>query len=167
MLHSLPPALLPLANALSPLLLFQNEAATDGEGGAPPKGLFDSFLFPAIAIFAIFYFVLIRPEKKKQQERQNLLESLKKGTKVMTTSGLYGTIAQVKDDVVTLQVADGVRLRFNKAAIQDVMDGKSKDGAKDGAKDAGKDSGKGDDAKASKEDAEEGAERETTGAASS
>jgi len=97
-----------------------------GDTKAPGNPL-GGFLVPMLLIFAIFYFVLIMPERKKQRARQALLGGVKKGDKVMTTSGLYGTVAQVQEDVVTLQVADGVRLRFSRQAIQNVLSEESKE----------------------------------------
>ena len=70
----------------------------------------------------IFYVVLIMPERKKQKQRQALLDTLAKGNKIMTSSGIYGTVVAIHDDVVTVQVADGVRMRFNRAAVQDILD---------------------------------------------
>ncbi|MCZ6599151.1 MAG: preprotein translocase subunit YajC, partial [Planctomycetota bacterium] len=90
-----------------------------GEGGG---GLFSgNFLFVMVAILAIFYFVMIVPEKKQRKKREDMLGALKKGDKVMTTSGVYAAVAQVQDDIVTLQVADGVRMRFSRTSIQTVL----------------------------------------------
>jgi len=72
-------------------------------------------------IFAIFWFVMIGPERKNRKKREAMLAAMGKGDKVMTSGGLYGTIVQVQDDVVTLQVDEGVRLRFTRAAIQTVL----------------------------------------------
>ena len=71
-----------------------------------------------VGIGAIFYFILIRPASKDRKRREVLLDNLSKGDKVLTSSGIFGTVAQVQDNVVTLQVADGVRLRFSKSSIQ-------------------------------------------------
>ena len=125
--------------------------AADGEPAVDDEGS-GSIWVPMIAIFAIFYFILIRPEQKKTKAKKALMGSLKKGTKVMTTSGLYGTVSKVQEDVITLVVADGVRLRFNRAAIQDITNPEQaakdaeKESAKDGAgkDDAGKDDGSAD-----------------------
>jgi len=87
---------------------------SDGATGGP----FGGMLFPLLLVLVVFYFVMIGPERKNRRRREELLKSLKKGDRVMTSSGMYGTIAQVQDDVVTLQVADGVRLRFTRQAIQ-------------------------------------------------
>ena len=70
---------------------------------------------------AIIYFLLIRPNKKRQKEQQNLLNSLKEGTEVITIGGIKGTIAFVGDDYVELRVDKGVKLTFRKSAIANVI----------------------------------------------
>ncbi len=99
-----------------------------GEGGAPAEqegggggSPFGGFLFPAVLMFAIFYFVLIRPEKRKRQKREAMLGAMKKGDKVMTNGGMYAVVISVQDDVVTLQAADNVRLKFSRAAVQTII----------------------------------------------
>jgi len=105
-----------------------------GDGGADPAGGGGggpSWLLPMVLVGAIFWFVLIRPERQQRKRREVLLAALEKGDKVMTNGGLYGTVAQVQGDVVTLQVADGVRLRFTRQAIQGkVVEEKAKDKSK-------------------------------------
>ena len=76
---------------------------------------------PILLILAIFYVVLIMPERKKQKQRQQMLDALQKGDQVLTSSGIYGTVVQSTKDQVVLQVADNVRLRFARAAIQTVQ----------------------------------------------
>ncbi len=66
---------------------------------------------PLIIIFAIFYFLLIRPQQKRQREHQDFLANLKKGDEVATNGGLIGRIAGLTEDVVTLEVADKVRVK--------------------------------------------------------
>jgi preprotein translocase subunit YajC len=73
---------------------------------------------PFAVIGALFYFVLIRPQSKEQKRRAAMLSELKKGDEVMTSSGLFGTIASLSDERVTLEVAKGVRLEFSRAAVQ-------------------------------------------------
>ena len=106
---------------LLPPALFQDPPAEGGEE-APPSGLFGNDMWILIiAVIGIFYFVMIAPEKKNRKKREDMLGAMKKGDKIMTTSGMYGAIAQVQEDVVTVQVADGVRLRFSRTAIQTVI----------------------------------------------
>ena len=85
-----------------------------GEGGA--GSLFMSML-PIIAMFAIFYFLLIRPQSKKQRAHQLMLDNLKEGDNVITTGGIYGTIAKIKEDAITLQVAGNVKVKIGKGYI--------------------------------------------------
>lgn len=94
------------------------------EGGKPPSGGLSDFMLPAIIMFAVFYFVLIRPEKKNRLKRESMLGGLKKGDEVVTSSGMYASVIQIQDDIVTLQAAEGVRLRFSRAAVQTVVDPK-------------------------------------------
>jgi len=98
-------------------------APTTAPGGeSDPGGLFGSLgsFFPIIAIFAIFYFVMIGPERKNKKKREAMLTSLKKGDRVMTNGGMYATVASVHEDRVSLQIADGVRVRYSLQAIQTV-----------------------------------------------
>lgn len=74
-------------------------------------------LLPIIAIMAVFYFLLIRPQQKKQKEHQSFLKGLKKGDSVITTGGVYGKISSISDNIVTLEVADKVKLRVSRAYI--------------------------------------------------
>ena len=72
---------------------------------------------PLIAIFAIFYFLVLRPQSKKAKDHQKMLSELKKGDDVSTQGGVIGRITGIKDNEVTLQVQEGVRLRFLRSAI--------------------------------------------------
>ncbi len=96
-------------------LLEEGGAAEEAPTGANP-------LFMIAAIGAIFWFLVISPERKKRKERDNMVEAMKKGDRIMTTTGMYATIAQIQGDVVTLQIADGVRVKFARAAIQGPAD---------------------------------------------
>lgn len=70
-----------------------------------------------LLIIVVFYFFMIRPQVKKQKEATNFRNSLKKGDKVATTGGIYGKITDVKDRTVTLEIADNVLVKVDKAAI--------------------------------------------------
>ncbi|MBP7516343.1 MAG: preprotein translocase subunit YajC [Desulfobulbus sp.] len=72
---------------------------------------------PLILIFVVFYFLLIRPQQKKAKEHQNYLANLKKGDKVITGGGIHGQIASLTDTVVTLEIAENVRIKVNRGAI--------------------------------------------------
>lgn len=80
-------------------------------------------LLPMAACFLVFWFIVIRPEKRQRKAREQMLSTLQKGDEVLTSGGIHGRVAQVKDDVVTVQVADGVRLRFALSAVQSLITG--------------------------------------------
>jgi preprotein translocase subunit YajC len=72
---------------------------------------------PLLAMFVIFYFLLIRPQSKKAKLQQQMLTQLKKGDDVITTGGVLGRITGIKDDEITLQVQEGVRIRVLRSAV--------------------------------------------------
>jgi preprotein translocase subunit YajC len=77
-------------------------------------------LLPFILMFVIFYFLLIRPQQKRQKARNAMLASLKKGDKVTTIGGLHGKIVELTDDTVVLLVNDTTRLTFNRSAVDSI-----------------------------------------------
>jgi preprotein translocase subunit YajC len=83
--------------------------------GSAPSPLIQ--FVPIVVIFAIFYFLLIAPMRKRQKALQTLIENLKKGDKVVTTGGLHGEVAGVKEKIVLLKVADNLKVRVSKSAI--------------------------------------------------
>ena len=74
-------------------------------------------LLPLILIFVVFYFLLILPQQRKQKQHRRLIAELNKGDRVVTSSGIRGTIANVKEDTVTLLIADGVKIELEKGHI--------------------------------------------------
>ncbi|MET8142301.1 preprotein translocase subunit YajC [Sphaerisporangium sp. NPDC005288] len=76
---------------------------------------------PLILLVVVFYFLLIRPQRKRAQEQAQMQSSVTPGTRVMTTTGLFGTVIAVEDDDVILEVAPGVETRWTKAAIGRVL----------------------------------------------
>ena len=74
-------------------------------------------LFPLIAIFIIFYFLLIRPQKTKEKEHQKMLTNLNKNDEVVTSSGIHGTIVNVKDKTIILRIDDNVKIEIEKNCI--------------------------------------------------
>ena len=74
-------------------------------------------LIPFLLIFIIFYFLLIRPQQKRQKEQKALLEALKKGDKVVTASGIWGTVTNLGKDTVTLQIADTTKIKIQRESI--------------------------------------------------
>ena len=72
---------------------------------------------PLILIFAVFYFLLIRPQQRKAKEHQAFLNNLKKGEDVVTSGGIHGRITGITDTIVTLEIADGVRIKVNRPSV--------------------------------------------------
>ncbi|MEE8484696.1 MAG: preprotein translocase subunit YajC [Nitrospinota bacterium] len=95
-------------------MLSQVAYAMAPPAGAEPSG-FDMIMSfaPLIFLVLIFYFLIIRPQNKKQQETKDMQHSLAEGDNVMTTGGIYGTISKIKDDVIVLKVAENVKLKIN------------------------------------------------------
>lgn len=97
-------------------LLFGSKAFAQAAGGASQPSGIEMFL-PFIFIFVIFYFLIIRPQAKKQKDHQKFVTELKRGDAVITTSGILGTIEGINDTFVTLEIADGVRVKILRSQI--------------------------------------------------
>jgi len=90
-------------------ILLQAEQGTQGLLGGP--------LFMMVAIIAVFYFFMIRPQMRKQKELKNYREALQKGDKVVTTGGIYGKITGLSEHTVDVEIASGVTIKIDKYAI--------------------------------------------------
>lgn len=88
-----------------------------GTGGS--SGGFGAFL-PLILMFAIFYFLLIRPQQKKAKQHKQLLSAIKKGDRVVTSGGLHGLVTGITEDVVTIEIAPKVRVKIARGSISGV-----------------------------------------------
>lgn len=86
-------------------------AGQQGKGGG-----FGMFL-PMIVVFVIFYFLLIRPQQKQKKQHQTMVQNLKKGDEVVTTAGIYGKVTGIADNVVTLEIAENVRVKLDKNQV--------------------------------------------------
>jgi preprotein translocase subunit YajC len=91
--------------------------APSGDGGG---GSMISTLVMFSLIIFIFYFMIIRPQQKRAKERQSLLDSVKKGDKVITVGGVHGTVVGVEEKTLLIQVADDVKLKYEKSAISSI-----------------------------------------------
>ena len=87
-----------------------------GEG---PGLMSNIILFGSIIL--IFYFMIIRPQQKRAKERQKLIDSMKKGDKVITSGGMYGTIAGMDEKTVLVQIADNVKVKLDRSAIATIV----------------------------------------------
>ncbi len=100
--------------------------------GAPapgqPGGGFAG-LIPIVIMFVIFYFLLIRPQQKKAKEHRDMISNLKKGNRVITSGGIFGTIVSLDDTTVGLEIADKVKIKVTRANIGAVLNEAKSSGA--------------------------------------
>lgn len=88
---------------------------------AAPQGNLLMSLLPFVLMFAIFYFLLIRPQQKRAKTRNMMLANIKKGDKVVTIGGMHGKVVELTDDTAVLLVNDSTRLTFNRSAVDSVV----------------------------------------------
>lgn len=96
--------------------MFWSVAHAQATGGAATPSGFEMFV-PFIFIFVIFYFLIIRPQAKKQKTHQKFVSELKRGDSIITTSGILGTIEGLTDTFVTLEIASGVKIKILRSQI--------------------------------------------------
>lgn len=91
-------------------------------GGTPQQSQANpfGFLIMMALIFGIFYFLTIKPQKKKQKERQEMISRVEKGDKVITSGGIYGMVVGTKEKTLVVKVADNVKIEFARSAISRV-----------------------------------------------
>ena len=90
------------------------QAAADGGGMIGTVVMFG-------LIFVIFYFMIIRPQQKRQKERQKMLDALEKGDKILTSGGIYGTVVGIEEKVVLVQIADNVKVKVDRGSVGNVL----------------------------------------------
>jgi len=94
---------------------------SQGAGGGQGSSIY-TFL-PLILLFAVFYFLLIKPQQNKAKQHKAFTENLKKGDTVVTSGGLYGKITGITDQAITLEIAEKVRVKVSKSAVVDYVKG--------------------------------------------
>ncbi len=100
---------------------FIAEAAAQGGDAAGPQGAgFLNFVLLG-GLFVFMYFVIIRPQRKRQKDHQSLVDSISKGDEVVLTSGMLGKVVEVNDDYITLNVSNNVDLKFQKVAVHAIL----------------------------------------------
>lgn len=109
-----------------PFISFLQTSTGTAPSASGMAGMLSTFL-PMIAIFAIFYFFLIRPQNKKQKETEKMIAALKKGDKVVTIGGIHGVISSTKEKTVVVKVDDNTKIEFNRTAIATVVTDKPAD----------------------------------------
>lgn len=104
---------------------FINSAYAQAASGAPqPGGLFGQggiSMFIPLVLLAVFYFLLIRPQNKRAKEQREMLSKIGEGDEVATTGGILGKVAEVGEQYLTLEIADGVRIKLQKFQIAQVL----------------------------------------------
>jgi preprotein translocase subunit YajC len=98
---------------------FIAQAQTAAPAPGPGGGI--GFFVPLIFIFIIMYFVMIRPQKKRQDEQKRLVSSLKTGDRVVTNAGIHGLVSNVKETTIMVKVADNVKIEMEKSAVANVL----------------------------------------------
>ena len=100
--------------------------APQGGSGAGGGSMVSTFVMFG-AIFLIFYFMIIRPQQKRAKEREELLSSIEKGDKVITSGGVHGTVAGVEEKTILLQVTENVKLKIERSAISTILNRDTKE----------------------------------------
>jgi len=98
---------------LAPTLAYAGALGDGGFGGA---GGYQA-LIPLLLMFAVFYFILIRPQQKKQKSQREMLQNLKTGDQVITSGGLYGTIVAIDEQKITLRIAENVKVVVGRSFV--------------------------------------------------
>jgi len=106
--------------SLLPLMLGAPEGASGSSGGGGTQLI--TMLVTFGLIIVVFYFLVIRPQNRKQRDAKKMLENIRKGDRVVTVGGMHGFVESVKDDGVVLKVDENVKLKFNKSAISQVLE---------------------------------------------
>lgn len=96
--------------------------AQSGQAEAGPQQFIFGTLFPIVLFLAIMYLILIRPQQKRNKEHQQLISRLKAGDRILTSSGLYGTIKSVDQNEVVITIADNVDVTMSKSAVVRVLE---------------------------------------------
>jgi len=91
-----------------------------GSGAGGQGGGFGAFI-PLILMFAIFYFLLIRPQQKKAKQHREMISSLKKGDRVVSSGGLHGVVTGITEEVVTMEIAPKIRVKVSRASVAGLL----------------------------------------------
>ncbi len=98
--------------------------------GQPASADPTNFIFLMVAMVAIMYFIVIRPQQKEQKQHQLRINALKKGDRVVTTGGIHGTVKLVKEKTLVVEIAQGVKVTLNRQSVTTVLEGENGKGKK-------------------------------------
>lgn len=93
-----------------------------GGPAAEGQGSIANMMLPMVFIFGIFYFMLIRPQQRKEKERRKMIDEIKSGDRIMFGGGILGTISNVKETTFTVKIADNVKIEVSRGAVSRVLD---------------------------------------------
>ena len=99
---------------------------TPSDGGGQPNAI-ASFL-PFVLMFLVLYFLLLRPQMKKQKNQQRMIDELEKNDEIVTSGGIHGTILNIKDDILVVKIAENVKIEVSRAAVSRVKNKEDADG---------------------------------------
>ncbi|MCK4939409.1 MAG: preprotein translocase subunit YajC [Rhodospirillaceae bacterium] len=102
--------------------MFVSPAFAQAAGDAAAPGLFES-LIPFLLIFVVFYFLLIRPQQKKAKDHKSMQSSIRRGDKIVTSGGIFGSVVRVKEDegVLEVEIAEGVKVKVDRSMVSAVL----------------------------------------------
>ena len=99
--------------------MFITEAIAATETAAVEASPMSGFLMQLILVFAIFYFLLIRPQQKKMKEHEDMLNAIQPKDEIITGGGVYGKVVKAEDDVLTVEVAEGVKIKVSRSSVKE------------------------------------------------
>ena len=97
------------------------EAATAATEPSPMAG----FIVQLILVFLIFYFILIRPQQKRMREHEAMLNAIQPKDEVITGGGIYGKVVKAEGDILTVEIAENVKIKVSRSSVKDVVSGKN------------------------------------------
>ncbi len=100
--------------------------SSPADGGGQPNPI-ASFL-PFVLMFLVLYFLLLRPQMKKQKNQQRMIDELEKNDEIVTSGGIHGTILNIKDDILVVKIADSVKIEISRTAVSRVKNKEDADG---------------------------------------
>lgn len=101
----------------------RSQAFAQAQGAAAPQGGLGqsfSFFMPLVLVFGIFYFLIIRPQQKNAKKQQEMLKAIEKGDQVITVGGIHGKVVGVTEGILTLEIADNVKVKVERSSVQNV-----------------------------------------------
>lgn len=99
-------------------------AATEATAAATEPSPMAGFIVQLILVFLIFYFILIRPQQKRMREHEAMLNAIQPKDEVITGGGIYGKVVKAEGDILTVEIAENVKIKVSRSSVKDVVSGK-------------------------------------------